>query len=643
MNWLSDFVYGGLYKISSFICWMMQCIYETFEIFAGIRPVKFNGEDAVLFDVFFNNDSIAYIYWGMATIGIVLCFVFAVVAIIRKMFDVNDKMQATVGAILGNMLKSLILIISMNFIMTIVITSTTLLLKQVDDIFKGGKYAGTTYGKTIEFVEEDYAAMARIYYTIGNYSLNSTYESRVNINSCFNDIREDLRWLDRKNVFDFDYRTTEGNPLEENWQSVLTEIANTRSLKEDIPIDEYDAGLIKTITHAMDILNQRTSFQALSTYTTPEKNVIEEETRLDTIVLLTGTMRAAANSKYNINPNLMDALRGQYMTGVKDIYDLDIVGKDFMLNEIDYVMTIVAACFLGYQLIMICMNTIGRIFNMIMLYLIAPPVIAASPLDGDGKLKQWTTAFLVQSLSIFATLMAMRLITILIPIIYSGNLELFADSGRRNYFIRLFFVVTLGFTANKAVSMISGILADSAGWQSINAGNVGDGVRNDVESFGRTVGGLGEKLLGKGKNAGGQGGGQEAGGDSQKNNSSVGEKDSGANQAMGDVQRIAGEGVDTARATGEFAQGIGELANGDPRGLQHMAALPQQIAQNARQETDVAVQRAQENMDNNNGNGANEGNGDNQNLGGIGENNEVGNEGLNAPVEPPPVNLNNLG
>ncbi|MBR0306669.1 MAG: hypothetical protein IIX07_07655 [Lachnospiraceae bacterium] len=662
MSWLTELIYEGLYNVTSFICWMMQCIYETFEIFAGIRPVKFNGQDAVLFDVFFNNDSIAYIYWGMATIGLVLCFAFAIVAVIRKMFDINDKMQATVGAILGNMLKSVILIVSLNFIMTIVIHSTTVLLQQVDDIFRGGKYAGTTYGKTIEFQEDDYATMARIYYTIGNYSLNSTYESRVNINSCFNEIREDLRLLEKKDVFDFDYRTTEGEPLGESWQSVLTDIAKTRDLSEEMPIDEYDEGLIRTITHAMDILKQGAPFYALSTYTTPEMNMVEEETRLDTIMLLTGTMRAAANAKYNKDPSLMDPLRGPYMTGNKDIYELSLVSKDFKLDEIDYIMIIIGACFFGYQLIMICMNTIGRIFNMIMLYLIAPPVIAASPLDGDGKLKQWTTAFLVQSLSIFATLMAMRLITLFIPIIYSGNLELFDDSGARNYFIRLFFVVTLGFTANKSVSMISGILADSAGWQAINAGNVGDGVRNDVETFGRTVGGLKDKIFGKGQQSGGgQSGGQgaDSGGAMPQNKSSVGDRDTGgSNQAMADAQRLGGEAANTVDAGIQTGQAIGGLANGDATQLRNLGALPEQVGQNAQNEMNAAAEHMDQNNQQGGGNGVNnnvingggiEGQNNNGNMGNQNDVNEVpvNNEPVNiqgaGAMAPPIINNNNLG
>ena len=42
-----------LYEACSLLTWLMQCIYETFEIFAGLRRVRYNGEDKFLIDVFF--------------------------------------------------------------------------------------------------------------------------------------------------------------------------------------------------------------------------------------------------------------------------------------------------------------------------------------------------------------------------------------------------------------------------------------------------------------------------------------------------------------------------------------------------------------------------------------------------------------
>ena len=127
-----------IYNLASFLCWIMQCIYETFELFAGIRSVEYQGDQTSLINVFFNNSAISTLYGGMATIGIVLCFAFCMVAVIRKMFDIEEKMQGTLGSIVGNMLKSILLILMMNFIMVVVLNSTNLLLKQVDYVFGVG-------------------------------------------------------------------------------------------------------------------------------------------------------------------------------------------------------------------------------------------------------------------------------------------------------------------------------------------------------------------------------------------------------------------------------------------------------------------------------------------------------------------------
>ena len=86
-----------VYEICTILCWLMQCIYETFELFAGVRSVEYQGDETFLLNIFFNNSAISTLYGGMAAIGIVLCFAFCMVAVIRKMFDSEDKMQTTLG------------------------------------------------------------------------------------------------------------------------------------------------------------------------------------------------------------------------------------------------------------------------------------------------------------------------------------------------------------------------------------------------------------------------------------------------------------------------------------------------------------------------------------------------------------------
>ena len=491
-----------LYEACSLLTWLMQCIYETFEIFAGLRMVRYNGEDKFLIDVFFGNDAISRIYFGMASIGIVLCFAFTIIAVIRKMFDSEDKMQTTIGRIVGNMIKSILLILMMNFLMTVIVSVTNVVLQQVDYAFGGGAYNMETEGKEIVFTEEDYATIARIYNTIGNHAINSSYDSRLNINSCFNEIRKDMLLLDKKDYFEYDYDYDANGELGVSWQSVLVPIARARSLKTDINIDEYDTELVEAIIDAMEILQSGVEFRPLQVYSVPPVATVDADTRLDVIVMLTGTMTAAENEKYNENASIFDALREPYMSGEKDIHDIEEVEADFDLSAIDYLLIIICAIFLGYQMIFLAINAVARIFNMLLLYLAFPPIMAASPLDDGGKRKQWTTAFVVQCLSVFGAVMAMRLVTFCVPIIYSDSLNLFPDSslsGPRDYIVKLFFLVAVAFTANKSIGMISGILADSAGYQSMSASNIGDNVVSDLKAGYGNAKGVADFITGKKK------------------------------------------------------------------------------------------------------------------------------------------------
>ena len=58
--------------------------------------------------------------------------------------------------------------------------------------------------------------MARIYNVIGNHAINASYDSRMNVNSCFNEIRSDMLILERKGVFDFDYDYNENGLFDVN-------------------------------------------------------------------------------------------------------------------------------------------------------------------------------------------------------------------------------------------------------------------------------------------------------------------------------------------------------------------------------------------------------------------------------------------
>ena len=469
---LNNTIFRLVYYIAAAVCWVIGILYDLFEVMAGLVKVTYDGDKQYLINIFFGNSTVSKAYWGMAMIGFVLCFAFTIIAVIRKMMDLEGKVQATLGVIIGNCVKSIATIALMSAFMLALLNMTNVLIQQVMYIFNNADDLGKE--QTITYTDEEYAAMARVLNTIGNYSLNPAWTSRYNINSCFNDFREDLQWLYDQGVFDVYYDDDTINHT--SWQAELEQIVYTVDLTEDLPLNTYNENLQAALEHTVEVMQTDKKFKPISSYT--RSTVSGTETvPLDRILFLSCTMRAANNASFNENPSFTDALRGPYYTGAKSIYDYDSVVSDFNIGlATDYILLFIVGWAMVKDLLEIIFTCVSRIFNMILLYLVSPPLIAAAPLDGGGKLKQWITAMIVQSFGVFGTIVAMRVMMLLVPIMMSSELVLF-DNVLLNIFGKIILIVGALEVEKKAISLITGILADSAGWQAINAGDMKDTAR----------------------------------------------------------------------------------------------------------------------------------------------------------------------
>ncbi|MBR1566572.1 MAG: hypothetical protein IJ649_07385 [Oscillospiraceae bacterium] len=489
---LESFLGRLLYYVEAGLCRIVGMLNQMFEVFAGITKVAYDGKKDYLINIFFSNNTISNVYWGMAVIGIVLAFGFAIAAVVRKMFDSSGKVQQSLGQTITALLQTIFLILGMSAIMIMVLGSTNTLMQQVNYIFNDAK--NLDLPETIVYSEEQFSAMGRVLNTIGNYSLNPSYASKYNINTCYNEIRSDLYTLQSQNVFRYYYSNTDKEGRVVNtWQSVLQKIANAHDLRYDLRLDvSYDA-VTKAMLEAMEVIRNDPSFRPLQSYkrTVPPRGSMP----LDRYLFLMGTMRAAKNSAFNADPDIMDAVRGPYYTGEKNIYDIDDVSSDFDIGfATDYIIVFLTGFALIFDLVTINLNCIARIFNMLFLYIIAPPIFAVKPLDGGAKIKQWMTAFIVQAFSVFGTVIAMQLLLIILPIVTSAKLVLFED-GLMNIMAKLLFVYGTFEVAKKATGLLTGILADSAGWQSVQAGDMSS-------STGKMFGGLASAASLAGRGAG---------------------------------------------------------------------------------------------------------------------------------------------
>ena len=462
-----------LFTILKIICWAVNRLTQLFEIFSGLTKVSYNGERIFLFDVFLNNTAINNIYWGMALIGIVLCFAFAISSVVRKMFDASGRVQMSIGQIITETLKSIILILSMNLILTVTLTTTDVIMRQVNYLFSNAE--GLNVAESITYTDEQCAAMGRALGTIANYGMNPSFNSRYNLNDCFNTIRPDLIYLEEQGVFDYHY------PQDSNsWQSVLQEVAASADLRYELKADVYYENVAKSLQHALDVMRTDSSFRPLEKF--KKENTTLLQIPLDRIIFLSGSLNAANNGYYNVNPNFTDALRYPYYSGEKSLYDtdtvdsIDVISSDFSISyaRFDYLVSIVLGIAILVNTFVILLSLVARMFNILLLYVIAPPVLAVRPLDGGGKSKQWAIAFLIQALGVFGSIIVMRLLLIFVPVIFDSNLVLIADNSALNYFAKAVMLFAAYAVAKKASGLITGILSDSAAMQSAHVGDMKD-------------------------------------------------------------------------------------------------------------------------------------------------------------------------
>lgn len=578
---LSSFFYGIFYSIGTGLCWVVSILDQLFSVMSGMTKVRYQGKPHTLIDVFFGNTVVENIYWAMALIGILLCFVFAILAVAKKAADSGDKMRQSMGGILTGMFKGMLIVVCLTVILNMVLSFSDKLLTQINYAF--------TYSDTLDkedsitFKDDQYAAMARVLDTIANYSLNPSYNSRYNLNSCFNEIRGDLQYLEQQGVFDF-YYVTEGG-TNESWQSALQKIVNSTDLKRDLSLDIYNTQVSDALLECMKIMQTDYSFAPLKSYTR-QYSGSRANIPLDRVIFLMCTMRAAKNPVYNQNVSVSDPLRGAYYMGEKSIYDYDQVSSDFEISGIDYIVLYLVAFKLIWDLAVIIIDCVARIFNMLFLYLIAPPFIGVMPLDEGGKFKQWTTAFIVQCFGVFGTVIAMRVLLIFIPIVINSDLVLF-ESSTLNMVGKVVLILGGMSTAKRASGVVTGILADNAGMQAIHAGSMGDSVRQGMSRYAgmaagavgtaakSTVGVVGGAALngvgavGRGI-AGMFGGGKDHGPDG---GSGAGAANAGGNRPPSEKVRAQMNRVDSAIRSGQMSIDGQRVTGATDKGIRAMAEM----------------------------------------------------------------------
>ena len=488
---LFDWVFVLLCRLMQGLLKLVDFMESFFDIFAGTSKVMYKDSGDFLINIFFGHDAVTNAFWAMALIAIVMAFGFCIVGMARKAADVTDSVKQSVGQIFSNFIRCLIIILLLNTISVAAINITNVLLDRINFALENAAILNRD-DEEKNFSDAEYAAMARVLATVANYSVNPSADSRYNVNSCFNAIRNDLLALHVNGFFDYDYGMDENG--HHTWQSALALLATSSDLTADLKLDTY----YSDVTYAVQTVSREIStykdFAPVQAARMDTDSVIET----DVLIFLIAGMEAAQNGMYN-NGSYDDALRRGYVTGEKDYMNLTQVRRDFDIWEMDYLVAYISSV-VFIVIMAICIFTfIVRMFNLMLLYLVAPLFASSMPIDDGSKWQSWTQAFVIQLFSGFGSVIAMRLYLIIIPLALSSDLVYFPGDGAGfavlNRMAQLLMVLGGAWAVLQASAVITGILAGNPGMAAIQqegriGGMVTHGAMSAVRGTGRIAGGI---------------------------------------------------------------------------------------------------------------------------------------------------------
>ena len=116
------------------------------------------------------------------------------------------------------------------------------------------------------------------------------------------------------------------------------------------------------------------------------------------------------------------------------IWDIVQVNFYFSILDMDYIIGFGSAIVITYMLLSMSCVLIKRIFEIVILFLLAAPMISLAPLDGGSASKSWQKEFIKRVIAIVAPVFAINMYFIMIPLfmkisIFNGGLGNLASAG----------------------------------------------------------------------------------------------------------------------------------------------------------------------------------------------------------------------
>ena len=345
----------------------LDTIYVAGEAYGGAQQIGSQGAGSTggLVMAFLGNDTVYKTLIAIIIFSVVLLFLTTIIAIIKAEFSLDVKTSAK-GPIIGRALKALAMFFIVPIVTVIGIYLTNIITLAVNQLLSGTSSQG----------------IVNNCFKVAAYNANRGRNSEI-----------------YKNYYATGLRDTSGNVL--GWTP-----------------DDVDAAFVKTFTP------EAVKFPVVMMGDTKQNDGLGASA----LSLFTGAFNMVANFNEGGNANFHMILH-MYPNAGDEItfYRFDQVRYFYDMAAFDYIIGIGTALVMSWILLSTCLALIKRVFEITMLMLLAPPMIALAPLDNGQAQKKWQGEMLKRVIATIGPVFAFNMYFLLVPLF--SSISLFANTG----------------------------------------------------------------------------------------------------------------------------------------------------------------------------------------------------------------------
>ena len=160
-----------------------------------------------------------------------------------------------------------------------------------------------------------------------------------------------------------------------------------------------------------------------------------------------------------------------YLSGTNNFsyYNTDVVSQYFNLSEFNFFLGLVGSISVLVLLGLTLLSFVERIISLVLLFVISPLPMSASPLDDGERFKIWREQTINKFLTAYGGLLALNIFSLMLPII--ANVNFFPMGGSianlANGIVRLLFVIGGAFACRRGMVLIGNLVSRGAGSQDL--------------------------------------------------------------------------------------------------------------------------------------------------------------------------------